>query len=111
MKPIMSMQLSQLAGPPKPISAATAKDDLKLKKSCQDFEAVLINQMMSKMRETVQKSTLFGSREQEDMFQGMLDEEMSKDMSKSGSLKIADLLYSQLKRSEIAKVPGASVDK
>lgn len=72
------------------------KEDAKLKKTCQDFESLLVQQMLSAMRQTVQKSDVFGSREKEDTFQGMLDQEMAVQMSRTGSIKIADVLYKQL---------------
>ena len=90
-----------------------AKQDAKLKKACQDFESVLIQQMLTAMRQTVSKSDLFGDREKEDMFQGMLDQETSIQLSKSGSLKVAELLYKQLSIAEkpnTDKAPHGTLD-
>jgi peptidoglycan hydrolase FlgJ len=92
------------------LSLTPQTDDKALKKACHEFESLLVSQMLHKMRDTVPKSTLFGSREKEEMFQSMLDDEMAKDMSNSGSLKIADLLYQQL-GGNTAKVSGEGVDK
>lgn len=73
-----------------------AKEDAKLKRACQDFESVLVTYMLGQMRNTVQKTDLFGSSEKEDMFQGMLDQETAKDISTNGSMGIADMMYKQL---------------
>ncbi|MDO8587053.1 MAG: rod-binding protein [Armatimonadota bacterium] len=87
------------------------KDDAALKKACGEFESLLVAQILHKMRDTVPKSDLFGSREKEAIFQSMLDDETAKQLSNSGTLGIADLLYQQLKGAETAKVPDGSVDK
>lgn len=77
---------------------AADKADAKLKKVCQEFEALLVTQMLSAMRETVPKSDLLGSREKEEIFQSMLDQETAVQMSRTGSLRIADMLYAQLSK-------------
>jgi flagellar protein FlgJ len=74
------------------------KADARLKKTCQEFEALLVAQMLSAMRETVPKSDLLGSREKEEIFQSMLDQETAVQMSRTGSLKLADMLYAQLSK-------------
>ena len=81
--------------------APVDKEDAKLRKACQDFEALLISQMLKAMRETVPKNELFGSREKEEIFQGMLDQELAGQMAKTGSLNLAKLMYAQL--SHLAK--------
>jgi flagellar protein FlgJ len=75
--------------------AQQAKDDAKLKASCKDLEAVFLNLMLTNMRKTVDKSTLF-DHSQEDMMSSMLDSEMTKDMAKAGGIGLADMLYRQL---------------
>lgn len=86
-----------------PITADSAtttanKGDVKLRKACQGFEAMLVQQMLSAMRQTVEKSDVFGSREKEDVFQGMLDQQMADEMARTGSMGIADMLYAQLSK-------------
>jgi flagellar protein FlgJ len=74
-----------------------SKDSAKLKQACRDFEAVFLNTLLSKMRETVPQSDLMGSDQGEKMYRSMLDEELSKQMAASGGTGIADLLYRDLK--------------
>ena len=83
---------SVAAGQPTP----TSKEDKKLKQACQDFEAVFMGFMLKGMRKTVQKSELFGSSREEEMFTDMMDDEVCKSASRSKSIGIADLLYKQL---------------
>jgi flagellar protein FlgJ len=79
--------------------AAAAKgealEDTRLRKACKDFESLLVQQLLSKMRTSVPKSDLFGSKDKEEVFQSMLDEEYAKEVSESGSLGLGDLLYAQ----------------
>jgi flagellar protein FlgJ len=75
--------------------AKASKDDVKLKKTCQDMEAVFLNIMMTNMRKTVQKSKLVDTS-QEDTMQSMLDSEITKNMAKAGGMGLADMLYRQL---------------
>lgn len=76
--------------------AQQAKDDAKLKKTCQDLESVFLNIMMTNMRKTVDKSKLVDSS-QEETITSMLDAEMTKNMAKAGGIGLADMLYRQLR--------------
>ena len=73
--------------------------DQKLREACRDFESLLVRQLLAEMRSTVPKSDLLGSRE-EDIYQDMLDMEMSKEIGKAGTMKLGDLLYAQLSKLE-----------
>ncbi len=52
-----------------------------IEKVSRDFESVFLNKLLSTMRKTIPKSGLFDSYAS-DMFQSMMDEEMSKEMAK-----------------------------
>jgi flagellar protein FlgJ len=77
------------------IERASGNDD-RLKEACRDFEAVLLSQMMKQMRATLPKNDFFGSKDTEDMFQGMIDDEVMKEASRTNSLGLADVIYNQL---------------
>lgn len=79
--------------------AQAQKDDTKLKKTCQDMEAMFLNMMMADMRKTVQKSKLVDDSKEEIMT-SMLDGEMTKNMAKAGGMGLADMLYRQLRITE-----------
>lgn len=82
--------------------AANTKPDIaeakRLKDACRDFEAILVNQMLSSMRKTVVKTDLFGSEQEEEYFREMMDFEVSKSISRTGSLGVAEMLYKQLSK-------------
>ena len=71
------------------------KDDQKLRQTCQEMESVFLEMMLKEMRNTVPKSDLMDTRNQE-LFQSMLDTEVTRDMAKAGGIGLADLMYRQL---------------
>ena len=70
-------------------------DEVKLKKACQDFEAVFIGQIWKQMRSSVPKDGLLNSKEQES-YMSMFDQELSVKMSQSGGIGLSDMLYANL---------------
>jgi flagellar protein FlgJ len=76
--------------------ATSMKDDKKLRNTCKDFEAMYLNLMYSKMRETVPDNPLFGSSNGEKIMQSMLDTELTKQMANAGGVGLADMMYKQL---------------
>lgn len=79
-----------------PSSAGEAREQAKLKKACQDFESIFVNYMLSKMRESVPKDDLMGSSNGQDIYRGMLDEELSKQIVASGGVGLSNMLYHDL---------------
>ncbi len=76
--------------------AADAKEQAQMKQACRDFESVFLNHMLSKMRESVPKSDLFGNSGGEDLYRGMLDEEMARQISAGGGIGLAEVLFRQI---------------
>lgn len=71
-------------------------DKEKLKKACDDFEGIFLNMMFKEMRNTVQKSELLPTDTGNDIFQGMLDEELMNNAAKKGRVGLSNMLYKQL---------------
>jgi len=83
--------------------AAVGKDgrevkEAQLREASEDFESLLIDQMLSAMRKTLSKEKLYGGGLAEDIFQGMLDEEYSRLMARSESFGLAEKIYDQLSK-------------
>ena len=68
----------------------------KLYKVFQDFEAIIIKQMLNVMRKSVNKTGLMDGGMAEEIFEDMLYDEYAQNMAKSGSFGIADMIYRQL---------------
>ncbi len=91
-------------------AATTAAEDAKLKAACQDMEAVFLNMMLTRMRETVPKGNLLGNSREEQTLTSMLDTELTKNMAKAGGMGLADMLYRQLSKTAAA-VTTVTTDK
>ncbi len=70
----------------------------KLKGACKDFEAILLNQILGEMRQSVPDDGLFQKSYGEKIYQSMLDEEMTKEWAHGKGTGIGELLYQQLSR-------------
>lgn len=77
-------------------SALKSEDSKKLYAACQDLESVFVNTVIKTMRQSIQKGGLMGDSFAEETYQSMLDEEYSKQIGKTRTLGIADMLYKQL---------------
>ncbi|MFH1215943.1 MAG: rod-binding protein [Pseudomonadota bacterium] len=71
-------------------------ENKKLEEACRDFEAILLNKLLSTMRESIPDDGLFEKSFGEKMYQSMLDEEMTKNMAHGKGIGIGELLYRQL---------------
>ena len=94
---------------PDPLSVKNQIDekDKKLRKACMEFESVFTYEMLKTMRNSIQKSDLFHGGQAEEIYQSMLDQELSKNMAGKGSNSIGELLYRQLKQ---MNQTGSSID-
>jgi peptidoglycan hydrolase FlgJ len=81
-----------------------------LKKACQEFESVLTYEMLKSMRNTVDKCDLLSGGQGEEIYESMLDQELAKRMSSSGSNSLSELLYQQLSRLDSTTQAGQAAD-
>ena len=79
-------------------SPADTPKETKLKNACQDFEALVMKQMLEIMRKSVPKDGLFSGGYAEEVFQSMQDEKLAEHLAQSGGLGFADSLYAQLSK-------------
>ncbi|MFW5730046.1 MAG: peptidoglycan DD-metalloendopeptidase family protein [Desulfonatronovibrionaceae bacterium] len=88
---------------------AGQNQEKELRKACEQFESVFLQKIWEQMRSTVPKEGYLHSKEQ-DMYQSMFDEELSKDMARSGGIGLAEMMYGQLsKRFENSADEASSV--
>ena len=71
--------------------------DEKLKKVCEDFESYFVNYMLKEMRKTVPKYDLVEESNAKKIYDSMLYEHLSENISHAGGIGIANLLYEHLK--------------
>ncbi|MCB2183517.1 MAG: rod-binding protein [Desulfobulbaceae bacterium] len=80
-------------------------ENKKLKEACEDFEAILLNKILSSMREMIPEGGLFEKSYGEKIYQSMLDEEMTKQMAHGKGIGLSELLYEQLSAFDTTKHP------
>lgn len=82
----------------------------RLREACSEFEALFINLLLKELRATVGKSGLMDGGRAEEVYTGMMDTEMARDLAAKGGIGLADILYRQLApaRAERPSVPGPS---
>jgi len=68
-----------------------------LENASKQFESLLLNFMIREMRATVPESTLFPPSMAEDIFKGMLDEQIAGEMAQNGGIGISRMIFNQLK--------------
>jgi len=74
----------------------TAGEADKLKEVCSDFQALFIKQMLDSMRKTVQKGGIIKENQAEQIFEDMLYDEYSKNISNTAGFGLDTMMYKQL---------------
>lgn len=77
--------------------ALQAKDDKKLYDACVELESVFINKVFDAMRSSISRSDLVPRGFATEAFESMLYDEYAKEISKSKTMGISEILYNQLK--------------
>src|SRR4030042_5180522 len=91
----LSPSLTTNAGVKTPAQIKTARDP-KLWKVVQDFKSILINQMFSTMRQTIEESELTEEAPGKDYFMSMFDEQVAIKMAYQKSDSLSEALYRQI---------------
>lgn len=73
-----------------------AKYFAQIKNVSREFESIFLGYMLKQMRKTVPEDALMGNSPAKDIFLGMQDDELSKELSKAGGIGLAAVIYSQL---------------
>ncbi len=82
-----------------PVEAAKKIADLKKQradKAAEDFEAVYISEMLKPMIETVEVDENFGGGKGEEVFRGLLVQELGKSIAKQGGFGLASHVKAEL---------------
>ena len=72
--------------------------DQELREATREFESLFIHNLLQTMRAAIPKGTFFDGGSGEEIFTDLLDQEISKVVSKRG-IGIADVLYQRLTKS------------
>ncbi len=88
---------TDLAGLSKLKRAAGANDPKAIRTVAEQFESMFTRMMLKSMRDAIGPDPMFGS-DQEQMYQGMADDQLSVQLSKGKGLGLADMLVRQLQK-------------
>lgn len=77
-------------------SPAGRNEDARLLEACQEFESLLVSQLLSGMRTNSLKSDFLEKGTEDEMFGGMLDQEIARTVSHQEGIGLANLLFEQL---------------
>ena len=73
------------------------KDKAQLRKACVAFEGYFVQMMLRQMRKSVDSSGgLFPKSQAEQIFEEMLDEQISKSVAEGRGIGLSDVMYKQL---------------
>ena len=97
-KPIanQSAVYGDFAGLEKLKSSARAQDPAALRQVAQQFESLFARMMIKSMRKAIGTDPIFGS-DQQQMYQGMFDDQLSLELTRGRGLGLADMLMHQLR--------------
>ncbi len=85
------------------LDASKDMEDKELREACEDFESYFIQMMYKEMLNTVNDEDSFIPKNQgEKIFTDFLNEERAKESVKAGGIGLADMMYAQMKREQIA---------
>lgn len=76
------------------------KDDEALKDACAEFESYYLNKVFTEMRKSIPESGLYEETQGRKIYEDMLYEAYSKEISKGQGAGIKDMLFQQLKKQE-----------
>jgi flagellar protein FlgJ len=86
---------------------AASKDPAAIRKVAEQFESMFTSMMLKSMRDANGRDPVFGS-DQEQMYQGMFDDQLALQMSHGKGLGLADMLIRQLQKMGVAGADAAA---
>lgn len=81
-----------------PLTGTPTYTTAEIKKVSQNFESIFMRMMFKEMRDSVQKSNLFGDSKPMELFQSMYDDQLSDTLSDAGGIGLGKLVYQQLEK-------------
>ena len=75
---------------------ASDEDNRRAREACTEFEALFINMMLKELRSTVNKSGFMDGGKAEELYTGLMDTQMSRDIAAQGGIGLAEVLYRQM---------------
>ena len=87
-------------------AAAEKNDPAVIREVAGQFEALFVQSMLKSMRDASMGDPIFGDNNQMDMYQGMMDQQLSLEMASGKGIGLADMLVRQLGGTETGAPPS-----
>lgn len=94
---LSSTPMSLKPQPLNPLSGPQTHSDAEIQKISKNFEAIFMRMLFKEMRNSVQKSGIFGNSHGLEFFEEMRDEQLSEKLSLAGGIGIGAMVYQKLK--------------
>ena len=93
---ISTTSVSDLIGQKPIVQPKATKNEAAANKAAEDFESMFLGEMLQPMFATVEVDESFGGGHAEEMWRGLMVEEMAKQISRQGGLGIAPMVKAQI---------------
>jgi flagellar protein FlgJ len=80
-----------------PLRGLPAHSDAEIQQVSKNFESIFLQMVFKEMRNSVQKSNLFGNAQGMEFFESMYDEKLTQQLASSGGLGLGQMVYQKLK--------------
>lgn len=70
--------------------------EAELRNACEEFEAIILEKLLSGMRESIPEGGLYEDSHAKDMFQSMHDKSLSRELAHSKGTGLGEMLFNQL---------------
>ncbi len=72
------------------------RNPARLKKACQLFESMFLNELFKEMRKTIPRGGLIKENNSDGIYKSMLDQEYANHMAEAGGIGLGEMLFRQL---------------
>jgi hypothetical protein len=84
-----------------PLSGNATHSEAELKQVSKNFESIFLQMLFKEMRNSVQKSGLFGNSQGMELFESMYDEQLTQQLASAGGLGMGQMIYQKLKSATV----------
>ena len=93
-KSLTPQALNSLSGP-------ASHSDSEIRQVSKNFEAIFLQMLFKEMRNSVQKSNLFGNSQAMEFFESMHDEQLTQQLASTGGMGLGKMVYEKLKNATL----------
>jgi peptidoglycan hydrolase FlgJ len=81
-----------------PLSGMASHSDSELRQVSKNFESIFLQMVFKEMRNSVEKSDLFGNTQGMEFFESMRDQALTEQLANAGGIGLGQMVYQRLKQ-------------